>query len=140
MRNHPQKNKRVRNQVATHESNKTVVALNTIKFHFRSLLRAATVMSMTVDFKTSFIRSMCIGEIEEEVLFPFPKLKDSEKEILRSIQDSIATNFEPIAGSATAIAKEGIAIIADLIGLSVEEWIDEAIAAGLDGAVGATAS
>ena len=30
--------------------------------------------------KTSFVRSLCMGEIEEEVIIPYPKLKDSEKE------------------------------------------------------------
>ncbi len=33
---------------------------------------------------TSFMRSLCMGQIEEEVLFPFPKLAASEKETLRN--------------------------------------------------------
>lgn len=50
---------------------------------------------MTGDLSTSFVRSMCIGEIEEDILFPFPKLKDSEKEMLKSINESIAAWLKP---------------------------------------------
>lgn len=52
---------------------------------------------MGVDLSTSFVRSMCIGEIEEDILFPFPKLKDSEKEMLKSICDSIGSWLKPKA-------------------------------------------
>lgn len=38
---------------------------------------------------------MCIGEIEEDILFPYPKMKDSEKEILKSIFDSIGAWLKP---------------------------------------------
>lgn len=44
--------------------------------------------------KTSFVRSLCMGEIEEEVIIPYPKLKDSEKEILRSVFDSLAATLK----------------------------------------------
>ncbi len=37
----------------------------------------------------SFMRSLCMGQIEEDVLIPFPQLKDSEKEILKSIFGSV---------------------------------------------------
>ncbi|MEZ4814432.1 MAG: acyl-CoA dehydrogenase family protein [Bdellovibrionota bacterium] len=50
---------------------------------------------MSGDLTASFVRSMCIGEIEEELLFPYPKLKDTEKEMLKSIFDSIATWLKP---------------------------------------------
>ncbi len=38
---------------------------------------------------------MCIGELEEDILFPFPKLEDAEKELLKSIFDSVATWLKP---------------------------------------------
>jgi acyl-CoA dehydrogenase family protein 9 len=44
--------------------------------------------------KTSFVRSLCMGEIEEEVIIPYPKLKDSEKETLRSVFDSLAASLK----------------------------------------------
>src|SRR5687768_895462 len=50
---------------------------------------------MSGDLTASFVRSMCIGEIEEEILFPYPKLKESEKEMLKSIFDSIAAWLKP---------------------------------------------
>lgn len=50
---------------------------------------------MSGDLTASFVRSMCIGEIEEDILFPYPKMKDSEKEMLRSIFDSIAAWLKP---------------------------------------------
>ncbi len=39
--------------------------------------------------QTSFVRSLCMGDIEENVIIPYPKLKDEEKEILRSVIDSV---------------------------------------------------
>jgi acyl-CoA dehydrogenase family member 9 len=39
--------------------------------------------------QTSFVRSLCMGDIEESVIIPYPKLKDEEKEILRSVIDSV---------------------------------------------------
>jgi hypothetical protein len=33
------------------------------------------------DTSISFMRSLCAGEIEEGVLFPFPEFSDDEKEI-----------------------------------------------------------
>lgn len=39
----------------------------------------------------SFMRALCLGEIDEEILFPFPKLKDGEQETLKAVFDSIAT-------------------------------------------------
>ncbi len=39
-----------------------------------------------VDKKTaSFMRSLCLGEIEEEILVPYPEPKVSEKETLHAI-------------------------------------------------------
>ena len=44
---------------------------------------------MTTDAKqSSFMRSLCLGEIEEDVIFPFPKMKDEEKETLVQLRQS----------------------------------------------------
>ncbi len=41
------------------------------------------------DTSISFIRSLCAGEIEEDVLFPFPTLSDDEREILAPVVESV---------------------------------------------------
>jgi alkylation response protein AidB-like acyl-CoA dehydrogenase len=46
---------------------------------------------VAANLSASFVRSMCIGEIEEEILFPYPKLKEGEKEILKTIHDSVSS-------------------------------------------------
>ena len=38
---------------------------------------------------TSFMRSLCMGVIEEEVLLPFPVMADKEGETLRAIFESL---------------------------------------------------
>lgn len=42
-----------------------------------------------MDPKVSFIRSLCGGEIEEQVIFPFPTLPDAERETLTAVLDSV---------------------------------------------------
>lgn len=37
----------------------------------------------------SFMRSLCLGDIEEDIVFPFPKIKKEEAEVLRSVMDSL---------------------------------------------------
>ena len=37
----------------------------------------------------SFMRSLCLGEIEQDIIYPFPKVKASEKEMLTGIFSSI---------------------------------------------------
>ena len=37
----------------------------------------------------SFVRSLCMGEIEEDALLPYPSLGPEEKETLRSVVDSV---------------------------------------------------
>lgn len=37
----------------------------------------------------SFMRSLCMGEIEQDIITPFPKMKESEKEVLKGVCDSI---------------------------------------------------
>ena len=54
-----------------------------------SRVRISYLKDMTANLTASFVRSMCIGEIEENILFPFPKIKDSEKEILKSINETV---------------------------------------------------
>jgi acyl-CoA dehydrogenase family protein 9 len=39
--------------------------------------------------KTSFMRSLCMGEIEQDLLIPFPKVADAEKETLRGVFSSV---------------------------------------------------
>ena len=38
---------------------------------------------------TSFVRSLCMGEIEEEVILPYPQLSADERETLKSVVDSV---------------------------------------------------
>lgn len=45
---------------------------------------------MASDQKTkSFMRSLCMGEIEQDIILPFPKIKDSEKEMLTGVFGSL---------------------------------------------------
>ncbi len=37
----------------------------------------------------SFMRSLCLGEIEEDIIIPFPEIAEQEKETLRTVTDSI---------------------------------------------------
>jgi alkylation response protein AidB-like acyl-CoA dehydrogenase len=41
------------------------------------------------DTSISFMRSLCAGEIEEEVLFPFPTMSDDEREVLGPVVESV---------------------------------------------------
>jgi len=53
---------------------------------------------MAGDLSASFVRSMCIGDLEEEILFPFPKIKESEKDIIRSIHSTVGSWLKSKAG------------------------------------------
>ncbi len=44
---------------------------------------------MAIDPKSSFMRSLCIGGINEDVIFPYPKMKDEEKQTCRSVLDTL---------------------------------------------------
>lgn len=44
---------------------------------------------MAIDRNISFMRSLCMGQIEEDVILPFPKIKDSEKETLKGVIDAL---------------------------------------------------
>lgn len=47
------------------------------------------------DKSVSFMRSLCMGEIEEDVIFPYPELDESEKETLRSVSDALRDMLAP---------------------------------------------
>jgi alkylation response protein AidB-like acyl-CoA dehydrogenase len=41
------------------------------------------------DTSISFMRSLCAGEIEQEVLFPFPAINNEERDVLSAVVDSV---------------------------------------------------
>lgn len=43
----------------------------------------------------SFMRSLCMGQIEEDILLPFPEIPTSEKETLRGVITSLEQLFKP---------------------------------------------
>ncbi len=43
------------------------------------------------DTSISFMRSLCMGEIEEDVILPFPEMNEHEKETLKSVADALDT-------------------------------------------------
>ncbi len=47
------------------------------------------------DQSTSFMRSLCMGKIEEEILFPFPSFSDEERETLTDITGALKDLFGP---------------------------------------------
>lgn len=49
------------------------------------------------DKSQSFIRSLCVGEIQEEIVFPYPQINAKEEEILNSVLDSIDSLLGPHA-------------------------------------------
>lgn len=42
-----------------------------------------------IDSSKSFVRSLCMGQIEESMIYPYPKMKDEEASTVRSVCDSI---------------------------------------------------
>lgn len=44
---------------------------------------------------TSFMRSLCMGQIEQDVLFPFPTLNDDQKETLHGIASAVEDMLGP---------------------------------------------
>lgn len=46
----------------------------------------------------SFMRSLCMGEIEEEVILPFPEIAEHERETLHTVTDSIESLLKPHEG------------------------------------------
>ena len=43
------------------------------------------------DKSISFMRSLCTGNIAEEIIFPFPKVSENERELLKTTFDSISS-------------------------------------------------
>ena len=48
------------------------------------------------DKSSSFMRSLCMGRIEEDIVFPFPELSAEEKETLQSVTDSVDDLLGPL--------------------------------------------
>jgi len=49
-----------------------------------------------IDRKTaSFVQSLCMGEIEDEILVPFPEMKRAEKETLGQVLASVRSLLAP---------------------------------------------
>ncbi len=46
------------------------------------------------DKSISFIRSLCAGEIEQDVLFPYPEMQSDEREILSTVVDAVDSLLE----------------------------------------------
>ena len=42
-----------------------------------------------VDTSISFMRSLCMGIIEEQVIFPFPRVQDDQRETLKGVIDAV---------------------------------------------------
>jgi len=43
----------------------------------------------------SFMHSLCMGEIEEDILVPFPKTAESDKELLKGVLGSVESLLKP---------------------------------------------
>ena len=50
---------------------------------------------MAINPKASFMRSLCVGEIDEDVVFPYPKMRASDQETLKSVNDSLKSWLGP---------------------------------------------
>ena len=48
-----------------------------------------------VDTSISFMRSLCMGVIEEQVIFPFPRVPEEHKETLHGVIDSLKQLLAP---------------------------------------------
>lgn len=48
------------------------------------------------DKSSSFMRSLCMGRIEEDIVFPFPELSAEETETLQSVTDSVDDLLGPL--------------------------------------------
>ncbi len=45
---------------------------------------------MAADLSPSFMRSLCFGEIDEDLIFPFPKMKEEERATLNQLRDAFS--------------------------------------------------
>ena len=48
------------------------------------------------DKTTGFMRSLCMGRIEEDLVFPFPRMAEPERETLRAVVDSVDALLGPL--------------------------------------------
>ena len=81
---------------------------------------------MSDKLATSFIRSLCMGQIEQDVIFPFPALKGDQKELLHEITDALDSLLAPRAEE----FREW-----DVVGEMPEEFINELKEFGLFGLI-----
>ncbi|MEO5667334.1 MAG: acyl-CoA dehydrogenase family protein, partial [Bdellovibrionota bacterium] len=47
--------------------------------------------TLNFDPSKSFVRSLCVGQIEEDILFPYPRMKQEEADMVRTLTDSLDT-------------------------------------------------
>jgi len=81
---------------------------------------------MTDKLSTSFMRSLCMGQIEQDVIFPFPTLKAEQKETLHEITDAL----DSLLGSRVEDFRHW-----DVAGEMPAEFIDELREFGLFGLI-----
>lgn len=55
----------------------------------------------------SFMRSLCMGKLHEEIIFPFPKMKKEEAETLKTVFSSFQTWLKPKANEFRKWDKDG---------------------------------
>ena len=75
---------------------------------------------------SSFMRSLCMGQIEQDILFPFPELPVDQKETLQGI----ASALEDLLGPREADFKQW-----DIDGDMPADFIDELRSFGLFGLI-----
>ena len=81
---------------------------------------------MSDKLATSFMRSLCMGQIEQDVIFPFPTFKTGQKEILHEIADAL----DGLLGTRTGDFQRW-----DVAGEMPAEFIDELREFGLFGLI-----
>jgi len=62
---------------------------------------------MPIDPDKSFVRSLCVGQIEEDLLLPYPKVSDAERETLKGVVSSLGSLLGPRAHDLKAWDKKG---------------------------------
>lgn len=64
----------------------------------RDVGRPATLLGPMTDKSISFVRSLCTGAIEEDVILPYPTLSEGERETLRAVIGSVDDLLGPREG------------------------------------------
>lgn len=64
-------------------------------------------MSEPTNKNASFMRSLCMGKIQEEMIFPFPAMKTEESETLKTVFQSFQSWLKPKANEFRKWDKEG---------------------------------